>query len=64
MFFQAVRRQQAAEAAERRLQQQENRGVKNPESVKRMEEKQKRLEELERQTAIQGGQPNMRWQAD
>lgn len=64
MFFQAVRRQQAAEAAERRLQQQENRGVKNPESVKRMEEKQKRLEELERQTAIHGGQPNMRWQAD
>lgn len=61
--FQEIRRQQAAQAAERRIQQLESRGVKNPESVKRLQDKQKELEELEKRAAI-GGQGNLRWQAD
>lgn len=48
-----------AEAAERRIQEQESRGVKNPERVKRA---QKRAEQ-EDQPGM-GGQPALRWTQD
>uniref|UniRef100_A0A336MSS9 CSON000765 protein n=1 Tax=Culicoides sonorensis TaxID=179676 RepID=A0A336MSS9_CULSO len=60
-----TRRQQALEAAERRRQETENRGIKDPDKVRRMEERSRRLEQLEEETAKKGmGQPELRWQAD
>lgn len=58
-----MRRRQMAEAAEKRLQQNENRGIKNPESVRRAQERQKEIEELEKAQAF-SGEANMRWQAN
>ncbi|KAG5667102.1 hypothetical protein PVAND_015101 [Polypedilum vanderplanki] len=58
-----TRRRQMAEAAERRQQEQSNRGIKNPESVKRMQNKSQETERLERERAMagSGGQPNLKW---
>jgi small VCP/p97-interacting protein len=51
-----------AEAAERRQQEQQSRGVKNPESVKRMQQKSLETERLEQEQAMaSGGQSNLRW---
>lgn len=47
-FYQETRRRQLAEAAEKRQKENEARGVKDPDALKR---KQKRKEELERQEA-------------
>lgn len=52
-----------AAAAERRLQEQENRGVKNPESVKRNQMKAQEMEKAERQSDMSGG-PGLRWTQD
>lgn len=54
------------EAAERRQQEQSSRGIKNPESVKRMQEKAMETERLEREAAISGGgnQPSLKWAQD
>lgn len=48
-----------AEAAERRIQQQENRGIKDPGKVKRL---QQRRDELDKELAAAGPQsePNLR----
>ncbi|XP_050046843.1 small VCP/p97-interacting protein [Dermacentor andersoni] len=55
-----VKRQQMAEAAERRLKEQEHRGIKDPEKLKRQQQKR---EELEQQLAAGGpGEANLRWQ--
>lgn len=49
-----------AEAAERRQQEQAHRGIKDPESVRRMQQKALENERLERENAL-SGQPNLRW---
>ncbi|XP_063695831.1 small VCP/p97-interacting protein [Culicoides brevitarsis] len=60
-----TRRQQALEAAERRRQETENRGIKDPEKVKRMEERSRRLEQMEIEAAKKGmGQAELRWTQD
>ncbi|CAO1299370.1 unnamed protein product [Diamesa tonsa] len=61
-----LRRRQMAEAAERRVAEQENRGIKNPESVKRMQQKSLEQERIERERAMQGsGQGSgLKWQQD
>lgn len=52
-----------AEAAERRQQEQSQRGIKNPESVQRNQEKALETERLERERAIAAGsnEPALRW---
>jgi len=52
-----------AEAAERRQQEQQNKGIKNPENVKRMQQKAAETERLEREQAMAGGnnQPALKW---
>ena len=52
-FIQETRRRQQAEAAEKRQKEIEGRGVKDPEALKR---KQQRQEELERRAETQGDQ--------
>lgn len=52
-----------AAAAERRLQDQERRGVKNIESVKRNQQKSLEQERVERESAMSGG-PGLRWTQD
>ncbi|XP_060585008.1 small VCP/p97-interacting protein-like [Ruditapes philippinarum] len=55
-----LRRQQQAEAAERRQRELEGRGVKDPEALKR---KQKRQEEMEKAQLTQGNKDsNLKWQ--
>ena len=49
--LQEVRRQQQLEAAEKRIQSQENRGIKNPEKVMRMQKKADEKERLQEQAA-------------
>ncbi|XP_076038950.1 uncharacterized protein LOC143024088 isoform X2 [Oratosquilla oratoria] len=61
-LLQEARRRQMAEAAEKRLKEQEGRGVRDPEGLK---QKQKRMEELERKQAMAGGEQQgegLRWQ--
>ena len=55
-----------AEAAEKRVAEQENRGIKNPESVKRMQQKSIDQERIERERAMQGGcqGSGLKWQQD
>lgn len=48
------------EAAERRQQEQSSRGIKDPESVKRMQQKSLETQRLEREQAF-SGQTNLRW---
>lgn len=43
---------QQLEAAEKRRQEQENRGIKDPERVRRMQQKAENLEKLEREAAV------------
>lgn len=43
---------QQLEAAEKRREEQENRGIKDPERVRRMQQKAENLEKLERHAAI------------
>lgn len=50
-------------AAERRIHQQESRGVKNPESVKRAQQKAIELEKEEQRSRQDGG-PALRWAQD
>lgn len=54
------RRRLQAEAAERRLQQQANRGIANPESVKRRQEKAAAAEKMEQ--SLGGNEGGLRWQ--
>lgn len=56
IFIQAIIREQQAAAAERRLREQECRGIKNPERVKRMQrEQQRRDEEADRNVSLGTG---------
>lgn len=56
----AAKRQQMAEAAERRIQQQESRGIKDPLKFKRLQQKR---DELDRDLEAAGTQDgNLRWQ--
>jgi len=58
-----TKRRQMAEAAQRRIDEQENRGIKNPESVRRNQMKAAEREKLE--TEISGsGNANLRWNQD
>jgi hypothetical protein len=50
-----------AEAAEKRVKESENRGIKNPDSVKRAQDRQKEMDELEKEQAFSGNS-NLRWQ--
>ena len=52
-----------SEAAERRQEQQSNKGIKNPESVKRMQQKAAETERLELEQAKAGGtnQLTLKW---
>ncbi|XP_053696217.1 small VCP/p97-interacting protein [Sabethes cyaneus] len=60
-----VRRQQQLEAAERRRVQNETRGIKDPEKVRRMQQKAQELEKREEEAARIGGfQPTLKWQQD
>lgn len=51
-----------AEAAERRIQQQESRGVKDPESVKRAQQRAMERERMEEQAG--NSAPGLRWTQD
>jgi len=57
-----IQRRQIAEAAEQRICGQQNKGIKNPEIVKRMQQKAAELERLEREQAMAGRNgPVLRW---
>jgi len=58
-----TRRNQLAMAAERRLEQQESRGIKNPENFKRNQQKAIERERMEREAGATGGS-NLRWTQD
>lgn len=51
------------EAAENRIKQEQTRGIKNIESVKRAQEKSQNLEQLEKKQAL-SGEPALRWTQD
>nr|XP_018672979.1 small VCP/p97-interacting protein [Ciona intestinalis] len=55
-----VRRQQMLEAAERRKQEYENRGLKDPEGVKAKQRKREAAEKSQEQ--IGSNENNLRWQ--
>lgn len=60
-----TRRQQQAEAAERRMKENAAKGIKNPERVRQMEKKAEELERLERENAMKGaGGAPLRWQVN
>ncbi|XP_065202438.1 small VCP/p97-interacting protein [Planococcus citri] len=58
-----VRRQQQLEAVEKRLREQENRGIKNPDKVRRMQEKAKEKDRLQDEAATRyDGSGGLKWQ--
>lgn len=58
-----TRRQEMARAAERRIVEQEQRGIKNPDSVRRNQQRALEQERIERETAGSGA-PGLRWTQD
>ncbi|XP_012534295.1 small VCP/p97-interacting protein [Monomorium pharaonis] len=56
-----IRRKQA-EAAERRIAEQQQRGIKDIESVKRQQRRALEIEKREQEAAASGTQPALRWQ--
>ncbi|KAJ0172043.1 hypothetical protein K1T71_012016 [Dendrolimus kikuchii] len=58
-----TRRRQQVEAAERRRAEQEARGVKDPEKVKRMQQRNQDMERREQELAHDGG-PALKWTAN
>lgn len=58
--MQATRRQMQVEAAERRRVENENRGIKDPTKVRRMQERAEKMERDELEAAKQGGNPALR----
>ncbi|XP_039288356.1 small VCP/p97-interacting protein isoform X2 [Nilaparvata lugens] len=50
-----TRRRQLAEAADKRQQEQENRGIKDPEKVKRMKQRSEEMERRQEEAARHGG---------
>ncbi|XP_019529930.1 small VCP/p97-interacting protein [Aedes albopictus] len=60
-----VRRQQQLEAAERRRVENETRGIKDPEKVRRMQQKAEETARREEEAArMGGGQSALRWTQD
>ncbi|XP_054273065.1 small VCP/p97-interacting protein [Macrosteles quadrilineatus] len=57
-----TRRRQQVEAVEKRLKEQENRGIKDPEKVRRMQERSNELERLEREAARSNQESGLKWQ--
>lgn len=55
LCFQAARRQMQVEAAERRRQESDSRGIKNPEKVSRLQQRAERIEKEELEAAKRGG---------
>lgn len=53
-FVQAIIREQQAAAAEKRIREQESRGIKNPERVKRLQREQQRRDEEANKTTNMG----------
>ncbi|XP_023953990.1 small VCP/p97-interacting protein [Bicyclus anynana] len=58
-----TRRRQQVEAAERRRAEEANRGIKDPERVKRMQQRSEEMEQREREMQ-KGGGATLKWQAD
>ncbi|XP_061394680.1 small VCP/p97-interacting protein-like [Musca vetustissima] len=60
-----TRRKQQLEAAERRRMENETRGIKDPERVKRQQMRSEEMQRREEEAArTGGGQPALRWQQD
>ncbi|XP_029438263.1 small VCP/p97-interacting protein [Rhinatrema bivittatum] len=57
-----MRRQQLAEAAEKRQLEASSRGIKNPRSVEQMKKKQEDVKKLPSNTGSVGGGVGLRWQ--
>lgn len=62
LWFQETKRRQLAQAAERRLQENESRGIKNVESVKRAQLKAMERDNMEETGGSNG--PGLRWTQD
>ncbi|XP_034836164.1 uncharacterized protein LOC123877047 [Maniola jurtina] len=58
-----TRRRQQVEAAERRRTEEAGRGVKDPEKVKRMQQRSEEMEKRERELQKDGG-PTLKWTSD
>ena len=58
-IVQEERRQQMAEAAEKRAENQQARGIKDPGSVKRMEQKRDELEKRQSANVGTSNEPNL-----
>ncbi|XP_061630679.1 small VCP/p97-interacting protein [Phyllopteryx taeniolatus] len=57
-----TRRQQLAEAAEKRQKETAHRGVKNPEAVERKRKKQEEIEKQKMSTSVSGSGGGLKWQ--
>ncbi|XP_013869050.1 small VCP/p97-interacting protein [Austrofundulus limnaeus] len=57
-----TRRQQLAEAAEKRQKDTAYRGIKNPEAVERKRKKQEEIEKQEMTSSVSGGGGGLKWQ--
>ncbi|KAL0102811.1 hypothetical protein PUN28_018240 [Cardiocondyla obscurior] len=55
-------RKRQAEAAEKRIAEQQQRGIKDIESVKRQQQRAMELEKREQEAAVSNTQPTLRWQ--
>lgn len=60
LHFKEERRRQQLEAAERRQQEYESRGVKNLDKVRRQQQRAEEMERREEEAARQGGNPTLR----
>ncbi|XP_075227594.1 small VCP interacting protein [Lycorma delicatula] len=59
-----TRRQQQAQAAERRFREQESRGVKDPERIKRMQQKSEEIEKRQEEALKYGSDTGLKWQVN
>lgn len=59
-----TRRRMQREAAEKRIAEQEERGIKNIEAVKRQRQKALQIEKSEQEAANMGGQSKLKWQVN
>lgn len=61
IYFQDQKRQQIVQAAEKRAKENESKGIKNPEKVKRMQEL-SRQRELQEAAAGSNSEGGLKWQ--
>lgn len=59
-----TRRRMQREAAEKRIAEQEERGIKNIEAVKRQRQKALQIEKSEQEAANMSGQNKLKWQVN